>query len=99
AAAFFALRSRPAPEGRTVSVGAILPLTGPAAFYGEWCRNGMNVAVAEINAAAKGRNSRLQIEFGDSKNDPREGVSLAQKLLLRDPPVIISAMTGVSFAA
>ncbi|RMD57361.1 MAG: hypothetical protein D6828_03820 [Nitrospirae bacterium] len=37
-------------EPETIKIGAILPLTGDAAQYGEWAKNGISLAVDEINA-------------------------------------------------
>ncbi len=40
-----ALLTSPALAQDEVKIGAILPMTGSAASYGEWMRNGMNIAV------------------------------------------------------
>lgn len=82
-----------------IKIGAMLPLTGPAAFYGEWAQKGMQLAVEEVNAAGGIRGRRLDIDYGDTKNEPKEGAALANKFVSAKLPVIISAMTGVSFAA
>jgi len=81
-----------------IRIGALLPLTGPAAFYGEWCKLGMDLAVGTINAEGGIGGRPLEILYGDTKNEPKEGVTLANKLLLQRPPVILTAMTGVTFA-
>ena len=52
-------------------VGAVLPVTGPGAFFGEQLRNGMKLANQEV-----GHN--LYIE--DSETDPSTGVSAFQNL-------------------
>ena len=85
-------------EPNLIKFGAILPLTGTAAFYGEWCKKGIDLAVEEINNAGGIANKKIKILYGDSKNDMREGVSWAHKMINEDISVIISAMTGVSFA-
>lgn len=85
-------------EPKTIKIGAILPLTGPAAFYGEWGKKGIDLAVAEINSSGGINNRKVEILYGDSKNDMKEGVSWANKLFTEKISVIISAMTGVSFS-
>jgi len=88
-----------AAEKGTLSLGVMLPLSGSAAFYGEWGMKGMSLAAEEINSAGGIRGRALKLSFEDSKNDPKEGVTLAHKLLSGNAALIISAMTGVSFAA
>ena len=85
-------------EPEVIKIGAILPLTGPAAFYGEWGRKGMDLAIDEINSSGGINNKKLAILYGDSKNDMKEGISWANKMMMSEIPVIISAMTGVSFS-
>jgi branched-chain amino acid transport system substrate-binding protein len=85
-------------DQKNVRIGAVLPLTGAAAFYGEWCQKGMNLAVEQINSAAGPHGRHLGISYGDSKNTPKDGVSIAQQFALEKTPVVITAMTGVSFA-
>ena len=38
-----------------VKIGAVLPFTGGAASYGQWMREGMDIAIDEINAEWKGK--------------------------------------------
>ena len=56
-----------------IKIGAILSLSGPGGFYGEEARDGMLLAVDEINAwgGINGRYIELIIE--DSKTKPQEG--------------------------
>ena len=78
-------------------IGAILPLTGRAALLGENVRNGMQMAIDDVNAAGGINGRKLEIEFGDSKNDPKEGVSLMNKFTSIDGlPVVVCAMTPIT---
>lgn len=78
-------------------VGAILPLTGNAAMLGENVRNGMQMAVDDINAAGGIGGTPLEIEFGDSKDDPKEGVSLMTRFTsVNKLPLVFSAMTPIT---
>ena len=68
-------------ETGPIRIGAIIPLTGDAAVYGEPGRNIYQLAVDEINQAGgvKGRNLELVIE--DSKCLGEAAVSAVQKLI------------------
>ncbi|MBI3260588.1 MAG: ABC transporter substrate-binding protein [Ignavibacteriae bacterium] len=60
-----------------MKIGVILPLTGDLSFLGEEMRNGISLAVEDINS----KNERkIEITMEDSKMDPKEGVSAVNKL-------------------
>ncbi len=63
-----------------ITIGAVISLTGAAASYGEYAKDGMQLAVNEINAKGgiKGREVKLVIE--DDKTDPKGSVSAFKKL-------------------
>jgi ABC-type branched-subunit amino acid transport system substrate-binding protein len=63
-----ALISAPALAQEPVKIGAILPMTGGAASYGDWMRKGMNIAVDEINKKAP---NSLTLIIEDSKSVQR----------------------------
>jgi ABC-type branched-subunit amino acid transport system substrate-binding protein len=56
-----------------IKIGAVLSISGPGGFYGEEARDGLLLAVDEINAwgGINGRYIELIIE--DSKTKPQEG--------------------------
>lgn len=94
----FLMNSCTKKEPETIKIGAILPLTGPAAFYGEWGMKGIQLAVDEINSEGGINGKKMEIVFGDSKNEPKEGVSWMNKFVSEKIPLVVSAMTGVSFS-
>lgn len=82
-----------------IKIGAILPLTGNAAVVGGWYQNGIEIAVDEINETGGINDKKVKIVYGDSKNDPKEGVAITQRLINVDKlPVIVSAMSSVTMA-
>jgi branched-chain amino acid transport system substrate-binding protein len=86
-------------EPETIKIGAILPLTGNLAFMGEFERNGMLLAADEINNSGGINGKRIEIVFGDSKGQPKEAVSIANKFINIDKiKIIITSMTSVSLA-
>jgi branched-chain amino acid transport system substrate-binding protein len=67
-----------------ILIGTIQDLSGPLAGYGKQARNGMQMAVEEINelGGIHGRKIKLLVE--DSGYDPKKAILAAQKLVNRD---------------
>lgn len=81
-----------------VKIGAILPMTGGAASYGEWMRNGMNIAIDEINAKW-GNTRKLTVVFEDSKSNPKDAVAAMNKLVSADKVrAVMTTLTGITNA-
>lgn len=69
---------------RVVRLGFAAPLTGPQAHYGRDMRNGIELALAEINATAPrigGSPVRFELLAEDDQADPRQATAVAQKLV------------------
>ena len=80
-----------------VKIGAILPMTGGAASYGEWMRNGMNIAIDEINK--KWADRKLLVIYEDSKSNPKDAVTAMNKLMSADKvDAVMTTLTGVTNA-
>lgn len=77
-------------------IGAILPLTGPAASEGEFQKLGIELAVDEINQAGGIKGKKLTVFYHDSKYNAKEGISALQALMLKEIPIVISTMSSVS---
>ncbi len=60
-----------------VKFGVAGPITGPNAATGAQMKNGVEQAVADINAAGGILGNKLSVEFGDDVSDPKQGVSVA----------------------
>ncbi|MBW2990231.1 ABC transporter substrate-binding protein [Candidatus Woesearchaeota archaeon] len=56
-------------EDDVIKIGAILPLTGRAAVWGGYVRNGIDIAIKEIN------DPNLEVIYEDSVCDPKQAVS------------------------
>lgn len=82
-----------------IRIGAILPLTGPASMLGEFMKNGIDLAVEKINLGGGINNRKIEIVYGDSKNDPKEGVTIFNRFAhIENLPVVITSMSGVTNA-
>jgi branched-chain amino acid transport system substrate-binding protein len=55
------------------------PITGPNAAFGAQIKNGVEQAVADINAAGGILGQKITLSFGDDVSDPKQGVSVANK--------------------
>lgn len=82
-----------------IKIGAILPLTGTAALLGTETKEGIDIAVEEINRKGGIHGRRVKVIYHDSMNDPKEGLSAFRILTDIDKlPVIISSMSSVTKA-
>jgi len=87
-------------EEKVVKIGAILPLTGDAAKYGESAKEGIELAIEEINAEGGVKGHKIEIIYEDSQGLPTTGVSAFQKLITsnRVPAVIGGLFSSVTLA-
>jgi len=76
-------------EPGEIKIGAILPLTGPAANHGEDARNAILLALGEINNKAGVNSKKIQIKFEDNMSTPNGSVNAAKKLVEIDGVNII----------
>ena len=77
----------------TISVGAVVPLTGDGASYGVPIRRAGELAVEEINAAGGIAGKQVSVVWEDGKCEGKEATSAAQKLINVDQVKVI--MGGV----
>jgi branched-chain amino acid transport system substrate-binding protein len=73
-----------APETVTVRIGSASPLTGPQAHIGIDIRNGVQLAIADANAAGieiGGRKVRFELLAEDDEANPTKATTVAQKLV------------------
>jgi len=82
---------------KVYKIGAILPLTGNVALFGQWHKQGFVIALDRIKKEKILKGKEIKIIYGDSKNLAKEGVTLMNKFIsVYKVPVVISAMSGVS---
>jgi len=71
-------------DSDTVSVGAIFPLSGAVAFYGNESRDGALLAIEEINAAGGLLGKKLALISEDDEGNAEKTVNAFTKLTTRD---------------
>jgi branched-chain amino acid transport system substrate-binding protein len=80
-------------------LGAILPLTGSAAIVAEYLKNGIDLAIEKINSEGIIPKGKLEIVYGDSKNSPKEAISILNRFIsVEKIPITIAAVSSVSLA-
>ena len=87
-------------EPDEIKIGAIIPLTGSFATYGEPVRDGMLLAVEEINNTGDIKGGKIKLIIEDDAGDPKTSVNAFTKLATADKvPVILGPLSsGCSMA-
>ena len=88
------------PKGKPVKIGAILPLTGDASYYGESIKKAIDLLVVQINGSGGINGKNIVIVYEDSKAKPADGVAGFRKLIDIDgvQAVIGDAVSSVTLA-
>lgn len=64
-----------------VTVGALMPLTGPLGEYGESSLNGVKLAAEEVSKSGGILGGALNVAVGDTQTNPQAGVLAAKQLI------------------
>ncbi|MDY3756315.1 MAG: ABC transporter substrate-binding protein [Treponema sp.] len=84
----------------TIKIGGIFPLSGSVAVYGTECRNGVELAINEINAAGGIDGKMLELVAEDDEGSPEKSVNAYKKLVTKDKcSIIIGSLTSGCTAA
>src|SRR5688572_28498097 len=74
----------PASAQEVVRIGHAAAVTGPVAYFGKDTENGARMAVEALNArgvAIGGKKVRFALMAEDDAGDPKQAISVAQKLV------------------
>jgi branched-chain amino acid transport system substrate-binding protein len=97
----FAIAAAPlsASAQQEIVIGAILPLTGPAAPIGIEEQQGVQFMVDRVNAKGGVRGRKIKVLFEDSQGKPDQGVLSFNRLVdLNNIPVTLTAYSSISLA-
>lgn len=87
------------PSEDVVRIGALVPLTGSSANYGKSLKQGIDIAVDEVNKEGGINGKKLEVIYEDSQGDAKVGVSGFNKLATVDKaPVVIGSISSVILA-
>ena len=82
-------------SSNTIKIGGIFPLSGNVAVYGVECRNGVNLAIDEINAAGGVNGKKIELISEDDEGDSAKSVNAYKKLTTQDGvKLIIGSLTS-----
>ncbi len=79
--------------GKEAKIGLAFSMTGAAAGYGSAQKNGVQLAVDEINAAAGADGLKLIPVFDDDASTPQQGINVFNKFINADKVSIIIGPT------
>src|ERR1700694_2532554 len=68
-------------SGKTIKFGAILSITGAGGVYGPQGRDGMNLAVKQINSSGGVNGAQIALTINDDASDKAQSAQVAQKLI------------------
>jgi branched-chain amino acid transport system substrate-binding protein len=74
-------RSNNESENKQILIGHISPLTGDEAIYGNWEKEGIELALSEIPDDSK---VKIKVIHEDDKADPKTAVSAIEKMISND---------------
>lgn len=78
-----------------IKIGTIQPISGPVSAYGTQTRDGIQMAIDEINEAGGVLGKKLQLIVEDDEANPEKTVSAFKKLATQDKVVgIVGALTS-----
>jgi branched-chain amino acid transport system substrate-binding protein len=75
------LAALPAAAAETIKIGAILAVTGPAAFLGAPESKTLEMLAAQVNAAGGIKGMKVELLIKDSAGDAEKALSLAKQLV------------------
>ena len=78
------LTGGPAAAQNAIKVGVPMPLSGPAALYGEPAVKGMRLFVEETNAAGGVLGKKIELVVRDSKASADEAVRVSREMILKE---------------
>lgn len=76
-------------ETKEIKIGAMLPLTGDGALYGEMARKAIELGLEEINAKGGIKGKNLSVIYEDTQFNPKIATQAAQKLITIDKVLVI----------
>jgi branched-chain amino acid transport system substrate-binding protein len=77
-----------------VRIGVSAGVTGPYAAFGVQLKNGASQAIEDINKAGGLNGRKFEPVYGDDASDPKQGVSVANKLVAAGVTMVVGAVAS-----
>src|SRR5215470_2349794 len=75
-------------EDKTIKIGALLPISGPGSYFGAQDKQGIELALEQINKAQV-NGYKLEVKYEDSSCSPLPATQAAKRLLEQYKPDIV----------
>ena len=82
-----------------IKLGAAEALSGPASQYGQSIRNGLMLAVDEINAAGGVKGDKISLQIEDEQGKKEQAIDVFKKLIFQDKVLMVFGPTLSNSAA
>ena len=82
-----------------IRLGAAEALSGPASQYGQSIRNGLMLAVDEINAAGGVKGDKISLQIEDEQGKKEQAIDVFKKLIFQDKVLMVFGPTLSNSAA
>jgi branched-chain amino acid transport system substrate-binding protein len=88
-------------SGKTIKLGAVLSITGAGGVYGPQSRDGMNLAIKQINAVGGVNGAKIELTVEDDASDKAQSSQKAQNLIQQNQvmallgPTLSNSAVGV----
>ncbi len=79
--------------GKTIKLGAVLSITGAGGVYGPQSRDGMMLAVDQINKAGGVNGAQISLTVKDDASDKAQSAQVAQTLIQQDQDLALLGPT------
>ena len=76
-------------EPAVIKIGAVFPMTGDVATFGESSKNAVNIALEEVNSKGGILGKQVEVIFEDDSNTPANSANAIQKLISNDKVVAV----------
>lgn len=76
-------------EGEEIKIGALLPLSGDGAKYGEEARNGIELAIQDVNSSGGVNGARIRIIYEDDEGTQKGAISGFNKLVTAQKVAVV----------
>jgi branched-chain amino acid transport system substrate-binding protein len=75
-------------QDKTIKIGALLPMSGPGSYFGAQDKQGIELALEEINKAGVGGH-KLEVKYEDSSCSPLPATQAAKRMLEQYKPDVV----------
>lgn len=90
-------------EADEIKIGAVIPITGDISTFGKSTKNGIELAVEQVNSAGGINGKKIKLIVQDDENKPEQGVAVLQRLINNDKVVgvigSVSSKVSIPMAA